>query len=74
MRILVAVAAGLLCCAQARAAADFIVQAGVATDEKAVFATVESTETVPARVRTGGTIAALAVRRCRAYCGRSCWT
>ena len=63
MRILVAVAAGLLCCAQARAAADFIVQAGVATDEKAVFATVESTETVPARVRTGGTIAALAVRR-----------
>jgi RND family efflux transporter MFP subunit len=39
------------------------VQTTPAADEKAVFATVESTETVPARVRTAGTIAALAVRR-----------
>jgi RND family efflux transporter MFP subunit len=32
------------------------------TDEKAVFATVESLDVVPARVRTGGTIANLAVK------------
>jgi RND family efflux transporter MFP subunit len=63
MNVRVALAACLLCCAQARAAADFVVQTTPAADEKAVFATVESTETVPARVRTAGTIAALAVRR-----------
>ena len=55
MNVRVALAACLLCCAQARAAADFVVQTTPAADEKAVFATVESTETVPARVRTAGT-------------------
>ena len=53
MRISLAAMAGLLCCAQAHAAADFIVQGGMAADEKSVFATVEATETVPARVRIG---------------------
>ncbi len=54
--------AGLLLCASAQAA-DFVVQGGMTADEKAVFATVEPTATVPARVRTGGTIASLAVHR-----------
>ena len=38
------------------------VQPVAAADEKAVFATVESVRTVPARVRTGGTIVGLPVR------------
>jgi RND family efflux transporter MFP subunit len=41
----------------------FLVQTGEAPDAKSVFATVESTEVVPARVRTGGTIATIDVRR-----------
>ena len=44
------------------ASAAFTVADRVVADEKAVFATVESLEVVPARVRTGGTIASLAVR------------
>jgi RND family efflux transporter MFP subunit len=48
---------------QARAAASTLtVEPVMVADEKAVFATVESREVVPARVRTGGTIAGLAVR------------
>ncbi len=46
----------------AQAEANFTVAPTMAADEKAVFATVESTEVVSARVRTGGTIISLAVR------------
>ncbi|WP_297298287.1 efflux RND transporter periplasmic adaptor subunit [uncultured Methylovirgula sp.] len=46
----------------ARAAQTFTVEPATIADEKAVFATVESREVVPARVRTGGTIASLSVR------------
>lgn len=46
----------------ARAEATFTVQPAMAPDEKSVLATVESLEIVPARVRTGGTIATLSVK------------
>jgi len=46
----------------ASAASTFTVEPVTTTDEKAVFATVESLDVVPARVRTGGTIANLAVK------------
>jgi RND family efflux transporter MFP subunit len=41
----------------------YIVRAASVADEKAVFATVQSAFTVPARVRTGGTIVTLRVRQ-----------
>lgn len=41
----------------------YLVQSVAIADEKAVFATVESTYTVPARARIGGTIAALQVKQ-----------
>lgn len=63
MRIWIAGIAASLLCPHAYAASDFVVQGGMMADQKAVFATVESTHTVPARVRTSGTIASLAVRR-----------
>jgi RND family efflux transporter MFP subunit len=47
---------------RAFAADTFTVQPVTLTDEKAVFATVESTNVVPARARIGGTIAELQVR------------
>jgi RND family efflux transporter MFP subunit len=40
----------------------FVVAPTMVGDEKAVFATVESANVVPARVRTGGTVARLAVK------------
>lgn len=46
----------------ARADGIFVVQATAVSDEKAVFATVESPRTVPARARIGGTVAELAVK------------
>lgn len=46
----------------ARAAQTFTVEPVTVADEKAVFATVESREVVPARVRTAGTIASLSVK------------
>jgi RND family efflux transporter MFP subunit len=46
----------------ARADGIFIVQPSAVSDEKAVFATVESPRTVPARARIGGTVAELAVK------------
>ncbi len=46
----------------ARAAQTFTVEPANVADEKAVFATVESREVEPARVRTGGTIASFSVR------------
>lgn len=49
--------------AAARAQPTFTVQRGELTDEKAVFATVESPNVVPARSRIGGTVASLSVRQ-----------
>lgn len=40
----------------------FVVQPGSVSDQKAVFATVESRRSVPARARIGGTIAELAIK------------
>ena len=47
----------------ALAEAPFLVKARTLPDEKAVFATVESQNVVPARARIGGTVASLAVRQ-----------
>ena len=44
------------------AASTFTVEPVTTADEKAVFSTVESSEIVPARVRTGGTIASLSIK------------
>lgn len=46
----------------ALAASTYTVTPVTAADDKAVFATVESRDVVPARVRTGGTIASLGVK------------
>ncbi len=46
----------------APAAATFTVKPGMVADEKAVFATVESANIVPARARIGGTVAELSVK------------
>ena len=43
--------------------ATYLVTETAVSDEKAVFATIESTNVVPARVRTGGTITELKVRQ-----------
>jgi RND family efflux transporter MFP subunit len=43
--------------------AAYVVAAGTIQDEKSVFATIQSAYTVPARVRTGGTIMSLKVRQ-----------
>src|SRR5215469_8877854 len=47
----------------AHAQAVFTVQRTNLTDQKAVFATVESPNVVPARARIGGTVASLSVRQ-----------
>lgn len=63
MRSHVLLAAMLLCVAvPARAADRFTVHSAQVADEKAVFATVESLNVVPARARLGGTVAALLVK------------
>lgn len=41
----------------------YLVRPAAVADEKSVFATIQSTYTVPARVRTGGTIVSLNVRQ-----------
>jgi len=46
----------------AMAADVYVVATATISDDKAVFATVETSKPVPARVRTGGTIAQLAVK------------
>jgi len=56
------VLAGFAAAATAHADAPFRVQRTGLTDEKAVFATVESPFVVPARTRIGGTVASLSVR------------
>ena len=53
---------GLALVAPVRAGNVFIVAAAKVSDEKAVFATVESPRVVPARARIGGTVAELAVK------------
>ena len=59
--IVVAAALALLA-RQAIAAETFTVEPKAVADEKAVFATVESANVVPARARIGGTVAQLAVK------------
>ena len=53
----------LLTAGAAQAAASFTVEQVRVPDEKAVFATVESRNLVPARARIGGTVAQLAVKQ-----------
>lgn len=53
----------LAAAAAAQPPATFTVRPTSITDEKAVFATVESPNVVPARTRIGGTIASLSVRQ-----------
>jgi RND family efflux transporter MFP subunit len=65
MRRLGFLAAALLAAAatiSAGAADTLTVRAANVADEKAVFATIESTDVVPARARIGGTVAELSVR------------
>lgn len=63
MRNRIAVAALLALIAyQAGAAETFTVALETVTDEKAVFATVESANVIPARARIGGTVAQLTVK------------
>jgi RND family efflux transporter MFP subunit len=60
---LMALMIGAVATAQpARADGVFIVEPTTVSDEKAVFATVESRRVVPARARIGGTVAELAVK------------
>lgn len=61
-KVLFLVAASLLLAGASQAASTYTVEPVAAADDKAVFATVESLDVVPARVRTGGTIASLSVR------------
>lgn len=60
-RIVVAVLLVLMA-QQAQAAETFTVAPKQVADEKAVFATVESSNVIPARARIGGTVAQLAVK------------
>lgn len=63
MRAGIFVAAALTFFAQAALAQQtFVVEPKTVADEKAVFATVESTDVVPARARIGGTVVELAVK------------
>lgn len=61
--VVMAVASLFLFGSRAGAAPTFKVEPVKAADDKAVFATVESADVVPARVRTGGTIASLSVKQ-----------
>lgn len=63
MRLLATAGILLALSLPAIAAGEFIVSAKEANDEKAVFATVESANVVPARARIGGTVASLDVRQ-----------
>lgn len=63
MRAGIFVAAALMFSAQAAVAQQtYVVAPRMVTDEKAVFATVESSNVVPARARIGGTVVELAVK------------
>jgi len=60
--ILLTVSGLLLVLSMSASAAEFTVKQTATQDEKAVFATVESTSIVPARARIGGTIVDLGIR------------
>jgi RND family efflux transporter MFP subunit len=62
MRSMIVAAMLALMAQQAYAAGTFTVEPKQVADEKAVFATVESTNVVPARARIGGTVAELSVK------------
>jgi RND family efflux transporter MFP subunit len=62
MRVLIAIILALLS-QQVRAQQTFAIAPLPVTEEKAVFATVESANIVPARARIGGTVVQLAVQR-----------
>src|SRR5579864_9037522 len=68
MKRLIGLAGGVLLVvlgyARAPAAAEeiFVATPAAVSDEKAVFATIESRRVVPGRTRIGGTIAALAIK------------
>lgn len=61
-RLLAVCLAAILLAGSAQSADTFTVSESQIADPKAVFATVESVKTVPARARIGGTIAALSVK------------
>lgn len=64
MRTGIAIAAALALLGQRALAEDtFVVASQTVADEKAVFATVESANVIPARARIGGTVVQLAVQR-----------
>ena len=63
MRHALLVLTALLSMPIAHAAETLRVQPAAVTDQKAVFATVESSNVVPARARIGGTVAELSVRQ-----------
>jgi len=63
MRRILLVLAALLLAPAARATETLGVQPAEIADQKAVFATVESPNVVPARARIGGTVAELSVRQ-----------
>ena len=60
--MILAVLPALLFAQAGHAAATYTIEPVTTADEKAVFATVESRNVVPARVRTGGTIAGISVK------------
>jgi RND family efflux transporter MFP subunit len=62
-RLLAIVALAVAVASAARAQTTFNVALADLTDEKAVFATVESPNVVPARARIGGTVVSLSVRQ-----------
>ena len=63
VRSLLALAGCIALAAVAQAETTFTVKLANLTDQKAVFATVESPNVVPARARIGGTVASLSVRQ-----------
>jgi RND family efflux transporter MFP subunit len=62
LRLLLPLAVSLATVLGAKAAGTYVVELQTISDDKAVFATVEAPKPVPARVRTGGTVAQLIVR------------
>ncbi len=63
MRAGIVVAAALALFTQQALAEEFVVAPQTVGDEKAVFATVESANVIPARARIGGTVVQLAVQK-----------
>ncbi len=63
IHLLLVAAVAAVAVSVARAETTFTVRLADVTDEKAVFATVESPNVVPARTRIGGTVVSLSVRQ-----------